>query len=60
LAKRIGKGARGMDHRIKKIMHYKKYETAKLYARELRKDSTPAEAIFWDIVKRIQFHGNKC
>jgi hypothetical protein len=24
-------------------MHYKKYEAAKLYARELRKDSTPAD-----------------
>jgi very-short-patch-repair endonuclease len=40
-------------------MHYKKYEAAKLYARELRKDSTPAEAMFWDIVKRKQFHGKR-
>ena len=40
-------------------MIYKKYEAAKLYARELRKDSTPAEAMFWDIVKKKQFHGKR-
>jgi very-short-patch-repair endonuclease len=44
---------------LKKTMHYKKYEAAKLYARELRKDLTPAEAMFWDIVKKKQVYGKK-
>ena len=40
-------------------MLYKKYEAAKLYARELRKDATPAEKKFWDIVKNKQINGKR-
>ena len=38
---------------------YGKYEAAKLRARQLRRNETPEEKIFWDLVRGRRFEGRK-
>jgi len=49
----------GVKFSVMKKSPYGKYEAIKLYARQLRKEQTQAEKIFWSIVRRRQILGKR-